>query len=422
MCRLIRAAAPRRGLTLIELLVAVTILLMVTVVALPVMMPTKEGRRIRDAARSINVLLGSARSHALETGRPSGVWFQRMKGLPRCSNVMYLAEVPPLYAGELVTSTAVLRYDTSSLGSGPTTGLPGFTVSQGSPGDIWIQSNIRPGDLIQFNNQGPEYIVTFTNASELASDGSIAAPNPNTATFRVALDTSRFPKQRTPLLDSSATGVSSPPMSFKIWRQPVPLINSAVQMPPGVAVDLQYSGVDSLLTQLTSTSDELGTFDQNAALVGDTYRDLREKPVVILFSPSGVVESVYCWWTVNTGSGSQKAYLPGKTLEPIYLLVGRQDRVRALESTPFPPSGTLPAPEDRPNWLSPDSLWISIAPRTGLIRTGEIVLPADNLPVSNCNWASRRTWRTPVASLGRQYGPLYNSRDFARVAEGMGGQ
>jgi prepilin-type N-terminal cleavage/methylation domain-containing protein len=64
------AGPPRRGITLIELLVVMFILLMLTTVALPMLQPDDDSRRIREAARMVNVYLSSARLRAMETGGP----------------------------------------------------------------------------------------------------------------------------------------------------------------------------------------------------------------------------------------------------------------------------------------------------------------------------------------------------------------
>ena len=79
----------RRGVTLIELLVVVSIMLIVTVIAVPAMKPALENRKIREAARAVNVYLGSARNHAIELGRPVGVLF-----IPRLDPGQPLPDAP----------------------------------------------------------------------------------------------------------------------------------------------------------------------------------------------------------------------------------------------------------------------------------------------------------------------------------------
>ena len=96
-----RDNAIRGGMTLIELLMVVFILLLVTAIAIPVMRPAMEGRRIREAARAMNVYLGSARGRAAEIGRPCGVLIERYDGNPQLAMTLHQAEVPPPYAGDL---------------------------------------------------------------------------------------------------------------------------------------------------------------------------------------------------------------------------------------------------------------------------------------------------------------------------------
>ena len=81
-CRRPPAPGPRppcaRGLTLVELLVVISIMVLLTAAVLRMMRFDTDGRRVREAARALNVYLGSARSHAIETGRPCGVMFRRL--------------------------------------------------------------------------------------------------------------------------------------------------------------------------------------------------------------------------------------------------------------------------------------------------------------------------------------------------------
>ena len=68
----------KNGVTLVELLVVVTILMMLAAFAIPAVRPMTEGRRIREAARAIDVFLTRAKIRAVEIQRPVGVEFQRM--------------------------------------------------------------------------------------------------------------------------------------------------------------------------------------------------------------------------------------------------------------------------------------------------------------------------------------------------------
>ena len=65
--------AIRSGLTLVELMVVVVILVILVGVVLPLAQPALKGREIREAARQVNTMFASARARAAATGRPVGV-------------------------------------------------------------------------------------------------------------------------------------------------------------------------------------------------------------------------------------------------------------------------------------------------------------------------------------------------------------
>ena len=101
-----RPSSPPRGFTLIEMLIAITIMVMLMALAATTILPATESRRSREAARALNVYLGSARNRAMETGRPCGVIFHRF-GTLACSMSIDQCEVPPCYCGETEQSAAV---------------------------------------------------------------------------------------------------------------------------------------------------------------------------------------------------------------------------------------------------------------------------------------------------------------------------
>ena len=69
-------ARERRGITLLELLIVITILVMITATSIPLLLTGVEGRRMREAARLVSSYITLAKSHAIETGRPCGVMLQ----------------------------------------------------------------------------------------------------------------------------------------------------------------------------------------------------------------------------------------------------------------------------------------------------------------------------------------------------------
>ena len=63
----------RAGFTLIELLVVITIILIVSAVALPTVLPAMQHRQVSEAARILQAVLVGARDAAIRDNAPSGI-------------------------------------------------------------------------------------------------------------------------------------------------------------------------------------------------------------------------------------------------------------------------------------------------------------------------------------------------------------
>ena len=84
------------------MLIVVTIVMILMAITLKAIQPVGD-RRVREAARAVNVYISSARNHAMEIGRPCGVIFRRAAGTntPTASMVVEQCEVPAAVAGDL---------------------------------------------------------------------------------------------------------------------------------------------------------------------------------------------------------------------------------------------------------------------------------------------------------------------------------
>ena len=199
-------------------------MMVLAAVVLPQLKFGNEGHKNRESARIVATYLSAARNKAIETGRPCGVLFERGDELvdtdgdstpdtALTSVQMVQVQVPPSYAGDTMDARATVTGHVATF-------VPQATVA------------ITPGDLIQFDHQGPWYpIQTFT-------PGGL----PNTVTD-VTFDV--------------PTGVPERPwgghaFSYQIRRQPVSITGTGQTIrsmtPPqrllaGTAIDFTASGV-----------------------------------------------------------------------------------------------------------------------------------------------------------------------------------
>ncbi len=181
----------RRGFTLIELLVVITIILIVSAVALPVVIPAFQHRQVSEGARLVQGTLVGARDEALKTNSPSGIRLLPDPAFPlvylpngqldptqplAANRIIPIAPAPNYSEGTLLQWTGALPPQVASLPySGPgTPANPNPTWGQtgclmlyesiiGHDGTLqnptsWYW-NIRIGDKIQINNSGAWYTI-----------------------------------------------------------------------------------------------------------------------------------------------------------------------------------------------------------------------------------------------------------------------
>lgn len=292
---------PRFGLTLIELLVVISIMMLLAVIAIPRMRPGMENRRVREAARALNVFISAARNRAIENGRPFGVQFERDPNLLYASVTVYQVEVPPPYAGDSETSRIVL-------GSGSPTPVS-FTTGE-DPALLISTGVVHVGDRLRLDYRGPDYVITA-----LAGNQWTFAPQP------------------------PATGPGGLP--FQIFRQPVRSSASPYELPNEVVVDLQYSGLAVYPTDPPGMPTLFSDASANAT------------PVTILFSPQGHLAQVASH-TLGTTPCTR----------PIYLLVGKRSRVPWAPGDPSPAEDGMTNLQDLTNlWLAvnPQTGYVSCA-------------------------------------------------------------
>jgi len=380
-----------RGLTLIELLV--TIVIMVTVLAgvIPMLSPNNDARKIREGARALSSMFAQAQAQAVRDGRPAGVAFREFGAAPGPYSGMaieayFIAEPQPFsgfseYSRALVALSDTLAYgDTASTGRTPNGGTQflsnynGYPICQvafglyGAP-DPFPPRMLKAGDKIEVAgnvflicddedpNTMPNQMQNVNNVTYLLSDPTASVtPRPGEVLDCVWLngDFDEFSKQYRRPLPAANAGVP-----FIIRRQPINTSDQPLQFPRAIGIDMHSSGA------------------AGHNLPRDNFDGGGPDTVGIMFSPNGSLEALYFdgqrWDGVNQ----------------VFFLLGRVEngnngtlQTSDYDFKNYPPAddAELDARRRRLNWLSPDSMWVALAARSGRVAMSENVTIDPTLP------------------------------------------
>lgn len=380
---------PRRGLTLIELLVVVFIILAVSAAIVPVIAPTAAGRRQREAARVVSTFISSARTRAIENGRPAGVWLEGLNNDPASVLSLAYCEVPPPYSGDALNTKIMYSVVGSTLS---VSDIAYWNTSWVSVAPLRL---IRIGDLIRLNNRPMTFLITDgpVDSNGFLTDPAVNTPDPPGPDIAAAPWILVPTNPSMMMYDGSGnlvfpaapnTGSSTDGVSFEIIRQPQKSAASSVELPPGTVIDLHYSGDEFPLRPKSDASKEY-LVDLSAGNGLDAF----DSPIIILFDPTGAPNSVFRYSVDTAASGPPPPEDPmhwkwgaEPLIRPLYLMVGKGDKV-GLEFDPVPMKDDLLDPGDdlSPNLIDPANYWVSISPINGTVSTDEVatvsVMPAN---------------------------------------------
>lgn len=374
----------RRGVTLVELLVVVTLLSILLGIAATAARTGARGKKQREAARQVNAFIAGARTRAIELDRSVGVEIVNNRpNEPQAGLTLFMVETPPPYSGDLTTSVCQMSEKPSTALGGRTARL-NFDVSTASllADDSFLQVN----DVIFLGYGNQPYRV--------------AQVDPVASGLRpviIAWDVDQ--PEPLPWIAGTGTLMSPPTTPFTIFRKPQRNSVSPLQIPTGVCIDLRFSGIGTLGSELTT------------ALPGATGVTTEDYPK-IMFSPNGSVDAMYVEDSVNSTATNIVA-TRGLPTGNVNLLVGRYDKVISVTewlaaATPASKSLAnmylLAPPEDGSNLADPEAMWISINRITGHIAT------TNNAVVNGVTGA------TTDAEI------LASSRRFAKQAQSISGR
>jgi prepilin-type N-terminal cleavage/methylation domain-containing protein len=154
-----------QGFTLIELLVVLTIILIVSVIALPVVLPALSHRQVSEGARALQAGLSGARDSAIRNNAPSGIRLLPDPAVPGAFNRFIPLSAPPSYTNGLAAivqpsasypQSVLLNTAALVLEQSITTSVSGVPVLNDETSWAW---NVRQGDMIQIGNAGVWYSI-----------------------------------------------------------------------------------------------------------------------------------------------------------------------------------------------------------------------------------------------------------------------
>jgi prepilin-type N-terminal cleavage/methylation domain-containing protein len=346
-------SAGRRGITLIELLIVMVIVSIVTAASIPLLTTGAESRRVREAARLVSSYISSAKSRAIETGRPAGVMIQRYASQNYALTLVGV-EVPPPYAGDTATSLAMVSSEKLTAATGATYPTGTYGTITGFLSDSGWAGIVRPGDLIQFGYQGHWYLLygptspldvlngvatlgnsPLTIAQAPVAPATAGAPGP---WYLVATDGSGS-------LPPGTVNGTTTQLPYQISRQPVKSAAQPLQMPGDTVIDL------------CPPSPPVAPSFPGASGVGIAGAFTGAGPYtnpILMFGPTGAVGYAYY-------DNNPPQHLPST----LYLMVGTRDGMEDLGA------GVTNLNHHR-------SMWVAVGPASGLVVTTENMVTGSN--------------------------------------------
>ena len=442
---------PPRGLTLIELLIVIIILTTLVSAAIPLLSPTNDDRRLREASRGVNSFIAAAQMKAIQLQRPFGVAIKRLS--QDTSNVadnavsieLFYVEQPTPFIGFDETSAVQVSLDNGSSGGAGQLLVQfvrrGDEEDQAADGlpDGWDRdplppNTIRPGDVIEVQGSRFRFIDTSIDSDTGFYDSNSGTPvgrlvtvpiNDTGQQIYVKFDDKGY--RLGPDRQPSAPNPPPPPFftypaSYKILRQPMPASAEPFQMPDGTAIDLRASGQAIEI----GSSNATGFFynpDTPTPADGVNNAD----PIIVMFTPEGAIERVRLNRKNVAIASANDNIFDGKTVSNIFLLIGR----RAIAPPPTVASNTdmtldpskytstttdeqKQTYKEAVNWLRGESRWIVIGAQSGRVVT------VDNA------FVDPRTFLMPPYDLDpddvRRARQIHAAREFAREMVQVGGK
>lgn len=287
------ARAGRRGFTLVELLISISIFVILATIALSAFQGSDKDK-ITAASRQVQAVFNGARSRAAKSGEPRGVRLLLDPADPRCVNALQYIGASTYHTGTCQVQIASSDRDGSN-NPRPlcriVSNQSGDWASLRADGLLGVTARIR----IPADQTGRWYTLTNININDTAVSGvssglgygfGTISAIPSSATWSVSAGTYQFPPtgpQVVPAIPPASEQNAEPGYSntfcdppqfanavrYLLRLEPQPLPNTTpISLPPGVVIDLDGSRVPAGWRQ-SEDADRDGTLDGGEDLDGD---------------------------------------------------------------------------------------------------------------------------------------------------------
>lgn len=323
----------RTALTLMELLVVISIMVIITAMTLPRLRVFNEDRNIREAGRQAASMFAAVSQQAIGDGT-AGIMIERNPNLIDADGVRFagtrmfrMRAVPPFIGdGAMDRATRTGDYQ--------------LTI----PKPLEYDSNriVDVHDQISVNNGSLKYHIR-----DIRVQGT--APNQ-----QLLIDLSEGEgAQIMPALPASIN-----PYPFVVHRQPRIVVSSEIQLPEGYLIDLRYSGPINANTIRDPSVTEVPRCYFHDIIKPGYTNQARAANVSILFNKSGLIDRYFYYDPDLTINGEINSQIP---LGSMYFLMTK------IETEPTPNHGIL---------NNEGNLWITVAGSSGGVNVGYNAIPS----------------------------------------------
>lgn len=328
-------------MTLVELLVVVSIMVMLVAVSVPTFKPMLESQRSAAGARAVSMALQRARAKAVYEKKRYGVEFVRFHdgNAPNLSLQMRLVRPGKNFVefkdenGDEIrvrVESGTIKLCQFNSGSWAWEEVAGSDTLQ-----KW-DDNIEKGSEIQLGRQGRSYKL------QNGSNRQLEAPYSNLNLPEVDLGGGEFSALELRVLQSREND-----------KGMTTALSPVVVLPRGTVVDLQFSSFDN--------PDEAGYCSFSS------FNPL-SRGVGVMFSPAGHVDHCYYYGD----DGKYRFIRPHGGL--FYFCIGEWDRQGTA------PDGSSLAEDKDNNLTTASNFWVTVNPRTGQVRSAEMgAIPSDTV-------------------------------------------